>query len=73
MWEYIVLGQIPGTNLQIGFYTFVMALMALAIHGVRLNFRQVHLHKQKSQRLAEKLVAESILRPDPEPVQMKLL
>jgi hypothetical protein len=72
MWDYIVLGQIPGTDLRIGFYTFVMMLAALSISGVRLNFKHHYYRKRRSRRAAEVAVASSVLRPDPEPIQLQL-
>jgi hypothetical protein len=73
MWEYIVLGQIPGTNLQIGFYTFVLIVAAIATGRLRVSFRHSHQHKKKSMLVAKTAVASSILRPDTQPVQLELL
>lgn len=73
MWEYIVLGQIPGTNLRIGFYAFVMIVAAISTGRFRVVLRHSRSHKQKSMAAAKTVVASSVLRPDPEPVQLELL
>lgn len=73
MWEYIVLGQVPGTNLQIGFYGFIMIFVAVYTGRLGMNLKHSYAHKQKSILLAKTAVAGSVLRPDPEPIQLELL
>jgi hypothetical protein len=73
MWEYIVLGQIPGTNLQIGFYAFVIIVAAVYSGRFGINLKHTFEHRQKSMLVAKTVVASSVLRPDPEPVQLELL
>ena len=73
MWEYIVLGQIPGTDLRIGFYVFVLIVAAISTGRFGLNFKHNYYHKQKSMLVAKTAVADLVLRPDPEPIQLKLL
>lgn len=43
MWQYIVLGQIPGTSLQISFYGF---LLAAFVTSASISYRKYH--RQKS-------------------------
>jgi hypothetical protein len=73
MWEYIVLGRIPGTSLQIGFYTFVLLIAAISTGRFRVVLGHNRQHKRKSMLAAKTAVGSLVLRPDPEPVQMELL
>lgn len=73
MWHYIVLGQVPGTNLQIGFFAFVLIVAAVASGRFGLNFKHTYEHRQRSMLIARRAVANSVLRPDPEPVQLELI
>lgn len=44
MWEFIVLGQLPGTSLQINFWTW-MAIVPPVLVGILLAWR---MNKQKT-------------------------
>lgn len=72
MWEYIILGNLPGTNIYLSFGYFLAFF--LFVSGSSTIYFSLHRknHLRKSLRVAELATANLVIRPDCQPVQMKL-
>lgn len=72
MWEYIVLGNVPGTNLYISFYVYAVLLAALSSGTITFRIKHRITHRRQSMLIAGILVENSVSRPKAEPIQLQL-